>query len=60
MTKQAFIIHAHGTVDQVCETREDAMREQRELFDLTGVKHKLTVVPWDEQDVAIARIDLKG
>lgn len=57
MNKLAYIIHSHGCVDQVCETREQAMQEQRELFKMTGFKHKLLVCDWDQQDVEIALLE---
>lgn len=49
MTKTAHIIIADNEVDQVCETRSDALTEQRDLREM-GCRVHILVCPWDEQD----------
>lgn len=52
MTKQAYIIIADEEVDQVCETKVDAMRERKDLKAM-GCSVSLLTVDWAAQDRAI-------
>lgn len=44
----AFIILADGEVDQVCENRQTANKEKRDLIAM-GCQVKIITCPWSEQ-----------
>lgn len=52
--RKAYILLVDGELDQVCETRQDAEAEAKELRKFGRVK--IVVCPWAEQDATIDRL----
>ena len=55
LTKLAYILFTADGVDQICETPEDARREQLEVNEMLPCAY--VIVPWAEQNAASDRID---
>lgn len=57
MPTTAYIVTADGSLDQICETKDQANMVKKSLMQM-GCRVKVLTCPWKDQDKAIEDFNL--